>query len=150
MDCEIGWIKPDLDLLTRLREHQCWLASRGQAGKRFVTETKERFLALDLRGVDLRQAVLATAVFEACDCRWMQMDKADLSMSTWLDSDLRGASVAGPVLREAAFVDSEVTREQFKDEDVRDVDLQYAIWTNDDMEVESLKTSLEPSSFDMK
>ena len=103
---DIGWIKPDLDLLRRLREHQCWLASSGQAGKKFVAETKERFLALDLRGVDLRQAVLATATFEACDCRWMQMDEADLTMSTWFDSDLRAATMVGADVRGAAIVDS--------------------------------------------
>lgn len=149
MDYEIGWIKPDLDLLRRLREHQCWLASRGQAGQRFVAEEKERFAALDLQGVDLRQAVLATATFQSCDCRWMQLDDADLTMSTWFDSDLRAATLAGADVRGAAIVDSQVSRAQFEDEQIRGIDLQDAIWTNDGMKAEEPKNASEPLSLDI-
>ncbi len=150
MDCEIdyeiGWIKPDLDLLRRLREHQCWLASQGRAGKRFVAEKKERFAALDLRGVDLRQATLIGAIFESCDCRWAQLDEADMRMSTWFDSDLRAATVVGILLRGAAFVDSQVDRVQFKN-----VDLQDVTWTSDEMfEAEELKNSSAAPSVEMK
>lgn len=146
MDCDIGFIKPSLDLLMRLREHQCWLASRGQAGKRFVAEEKERFSGLDLRGVDFRQATLAGAAFEACDCRWAKLDEADLRMSTWFDSDLRSASVVGVLLRGAAFVDSQVDRAQFKN-----VDLQDVTWTSDEMfDTEEIRISSATPSVEIK
>lgn len=146
MDCDIGFIQPSFGLLTRLREHQCWLASLGQAGKRFVAEEKERFSGLDLRGVNLRQAILAGAIFEACDCRWAELDDADLRMSTWFDSDLRSATVADVLLRGAAFVDSQVDRMQFKN-----VDLQDVTWTSDEMfEAEETRLASATPSVDIK
>jgi uncharacterized protein YjbI with pentapeptide repeats len=81
---------PPEELTKLLQSHQLWLSSGGKEGQRAVLEDGNFGAAIELRGADLRNAILNRAEFK----------NANLTKTNLQGAELRRASFDGAILRE--------------------------------------------------
>ena len=141
---------PGFDIQPILDEHQLWLSSRGDQGKRATLDeadlhggtlsgmdlTNAGFRDADLTDTDCRGTVFASADLRRADLSGSDLTEANLSVANLRiatlrlcklgEASLRGADLAGACLTGAVLENTDFSGAIMLDTDIRDADLSRA------------------------